>query len=75
MSDSDLVPFHFDTSDNKHLFDTNIHDELNNLSDDGTIPDEDIYDSINDETFGVETSLLSSNDNDLADFSIRVSLN
>uniref|UniRef100_A0A1I8BV85 LsmAD domain-containing protein n=1 Tax=Meloidogyne hapla TaxID=6305 RepID=A0A1I8BV85_MELHA len=66
MSDPALVPFQFD-SDTEHP----LGQRLDNLSDDGTIPDEDIYDAINDETFGVETSLISAKDSDLADFSIR----
>jgi hypothetical protein len=74
MSDPALVPFIFDDVEHPldHHFDKNIHDELANLSDDGTIPDEDVYDAINDETFGIETSTLSANDNDLTEFSIRV---
>uniref|UniRef100_A0A915LSJ7 Uncharacterized protein n=2 Tax=Meloidogyne incognita group TaxID=654580 RepID=A0A915LSJ7_MELJA len=66
MSDPALVPFQFD-SDTEHP----LGQHLDDLSYDGTIPDEDIYDAINDETFGVETSLISAEDSDLADFAIR----
>jgi len=69
MSDPALVPFQFD-SDTEHP----LGQHLDHLSYDGTIPDEDIYDAINDETFGVETSLISAEDSDLADFAIRVIL-
>jgi len=69
MSDPALVPFQFD-SDTEHP----LGQHLDDLSYDGTIPDEDIYDAINDETFGVETSLISAEDSDLADFAIRVIL-
>jgi len=63
----DLKPFDFDDKDGGDDFD----DEIGGRIDEEFIPDEDLYDAINDETFGEEMAALTADD-DFADFAIRV---
>jgi hypothetical protein len=72
VEDEQLKPFDFgDGDEDDDAAGALIDEELG--SDGQSIPDEDLFDAVNEETFGAQINALTlTADDDLADFAIRV---